>query len=44
MSMGDLSVVIAFRPWVWRWSQAKLIGSAAAFHDGKVSAVRWTAR
>jgi hypothetical protein len=30
MSLGDLSAVIAFGSWVWRWSGAKLIGSVGA--------------
>ena len=43
MSLGDLSAVIAFSPWVWRWSRAKLIGSMAA-RDGKgIAGARWTA-
>jgi len=43
MSLGDLSAVIAFSPWVWRWSQAKLIGSIAAHRGDEVAAARSTA-
>jgi hypothetical protein len=38
MSLDDLTVVIAFSQWLWRSSRAKLIGSVAALHGGKVNA------
>jgi hypothetical protein len=37
MSLGDLSVVIAFSPWAWRWSWAAVARYAAPRHGERAA-------
>ena len=44
MSMSDVSVVLAYSQWAWRWGWAKLPGYLAALRRERTAAGKWTAR
>ena len=44
MSISDVSVVLAYGQWAWRWGWAKLPGYLAALRGEGTVPGKWTAR